>query len=93
MSDANSDPMPWEDVEASRRNHGLQRRHRIDQAKETYLLEARSCPSCHTAPSALSWFYFRSPEGTWPAECGCAGWMTVCDSCRLQVNFFIEVMS
>jgi hypothetical protein len=50
-------------------------------------------PKCGAAPDALSWFYFRSPKETWTMLCGVAGWMAVCDRCRLQVNFFGEVIS
>ena len=85
--------LPWEDVEASRRNRLLQAKHPVVEGKRRYLAEAKPCPSCQTAPDALSWFYFRSPKETWPAECGVEGWMAICDRCHTQVNFFIEAVS
>ena len=87
------DPLPWADVDASRRNGRLQRWHPSDQGKATYLHDAAACPRCQTPPEDLSWFYFRSPAETWPNECGCAGWLVVCDKCPIQVRLFIEVMS
>ncbi|MFL6520168.1 MAG: hypothetical protein ACJ8NS_08105 [Chthoniobacterales bacterium] len=88
---------PWEDVEASRRNRRLQRRHRLaerlDDGLATYFGYARPCPKCGLTPDKLSWFYFRSPKETWENECGVAGWMAVCDPCHIQVNFFDEVIS
>jgi hypothetical protein len=89
--------LPWEDVEASRRNRRLQKRHRtserLSEELATHFAEARSCPKCQTPAESLSWFYFSSPKETWPMQCGVAGWMAVCDHCHIQVNFFDEVMS
>ncbi|HMJ90555.1 MAG TPA: hypothetical protein VK530_12120 [Candidatus Acidoferrum sp.] len=85
--------LPWEDVDASRRNHRLQRRHSVAEAKDRYLPHANRCPACKTLSEALKWVYFSSPKETSPALCGCAGWVVVCDDCRIQVDFFIEIMS
>jgi hypothetical protein len=87
------DEYPWEDVEASRRNRRLRAKHPIAEGKSRYLAEARPCPQCQTPADELAWLYFESPPETWPMECGVAGWMTVCDSCRVLANFFSEVMS
>jgi len=84
---------PWEDVEASRRNRRLQKRHRLPDCIQTHFSGTRSCPKCGATPDALTWFYFRSPKETWPMLCGVAGWMAICDRCQVQVNFFSEVMS
>lgn len=84
---------PWEDVDASRRNRRLQKNHRLPEGIRTHFAYARPCPKCQTPSEALSWFYFRSPKETWPLDCGVAGWMAVCDRCRVQVNFFIEAVS
>ena len=89
----NGSDLPWADVDACRRNLRLQRRHSVADAKHHHLLEANRCPRCRTLPDALNWVYFSSPKETWPALCGCAGWLIVCDECRIQVDFFIEVMS
>jgi hypothetical protein len=89
--------LPWEDVEASRRNRRLQKRHRLKErladGLTTHFGYAKPCPKCQTTPGALTWFYFESPKWTWENLCGSAGWMAVCDRCRIQVNYFSEVMS
>jgi len=89
--------LPWEDVEAARRNTRLQKRHRLpkrlSEGLATHFAEVRPCPKCETPPEALGWFYFRSAKETWAMECGVAGWMAVCDDCRIQVNFFVEAVS
>lgn len=85
--------LPWEDVEASRRNRRLQKRHPLPEGIGTHFAEARPCPKCHAPAEALSWFYFRSPKETWANECGVAGWLAVCDRCHIQANFFIEAVS
>lgn len=90
----NSEEFPWEDVEAARGRTSLQAEHDADQARAGYLKWAKPCPNCGAPPERLSWFYFRSPEWTWQEDlCGRAGWMTVCDPCHVQVDFFMEVMS
>jgi hypothetical protein len=85
--------LPWGDVEASRRNRWLQKNRRLPRGIRSHFAEARPCPQCQSPAEALSWFYFRSPKETWAQECGVAGWMAVCDRCRVQVNFFIEAVS
>jgi hypothetical protein len=84
---------PWEDVEAARTNNRLQRKHSADEAKQRYATIAKACSQCHASASELTWFYFSSPPETWESLCGCAGWMTVCDHCHQQVDFFEEVMN
>jgi hypothetical protein len=84
---------PWEDVEASRRNRRLQKRHRLPEEIGSYFAETTACPKCHAPSETLSWFYFRSPKETWAMACGVAGWMAVCDRCHIQVNFFTEAVS
>lgn len=91
MEDA--EEYPWEDVAAARQSQRLQRRHSVVAAKEKYLAKAKPCPQCGTVANELAWFYFDSPTETWKHLCGCAGWMTVCDPCHVQVDFFLEVMS
>lgn len=85
--------LPLEDVEASRRNRRLQRKHPVADGKRAYLEAASACPGCQTLPDDLSWFYFESPRETWKMLCGCAGWMVVCDKCHRQTSYFEEVMS
>ena len=52
-----------------------------------------ACPDCGAAPAGQAWFYFESPAWTWDHLCGRAGWMTVCDPCHRQVNFFLEILN
>jgi hypothetical protein len=85
--------LPWEDVDASRRNRRLQKRHPLPIDIVTHFAQAKACPACHAPPKALTWFYFRSPTETWAMECGTAGWMAVCDRCRVQVNYFQDAIS
>lgn len=84
---------PWRDVLASRRDEALQARASATEARSRYGAVARACPECATPPTHLSWFYFRSPRSTWEHLCGVAGWITVCDWCERQVDFFLESMN
>lgn len=85
---------PWADVEAARKNRSLQRKHATAEALACYGSSAKPCPKCHAPASELGWLYFRSPKWTWMESlCGRAGWMTVCDRCHVQVDYFGEVMS
>ena len=84
---------PWEDVEASRGNARLQARHSRAEGWNAHGLNAIPCPKCDATPDRLSWFYFSSPEETWKMLCGCEGWITVCDACHWQVEFFVDCVS
>jgi len=83
----------WGNINASRADADLQSRHSLEEGKSQHLTEARPCPKCDTPPDQLAWIYFRSPEGTWSHKCGRAGWLIVCDSCQIQTDFFLELMS
>ena len=74
---------PWEDIEASRKNKGLQQKHPLAEAL-LYRAAAKGCPSCGAASGELAWIYFESPPWTWEALCGRAVWITVCDEWRLD---------
>lgn len=84
---------PWQHVDACRQNRALQRRHVKKQARADYAAQTQSCPVCATSADRLTWVYFESPGWTWSHLCGRAGWMVVCDRCRLQVAFFCEVLN
>jgi len=75
---------PWEDVEACRKRRG-----RSPRPEE----RAIACPECHTPGERLTWIHFSSPAWTWQNLCGREGWLTVCDRCHLQVQFFAEMIS
>lgn len=83
---------PCEDVDYARHNERLQRKHALGEAGK-YRATAKPCPKCGRPSSELAWFYFESPKWTWDNLCGRAGWMTVCDACRAQVDFFLEVIN
>ena len=51
---------PWEDVEGSRSNRRLQRKHSVEHGKKEYLAMASVCPGCQTPPDELSWFYSKA---------------------------------
>ena len=93
LLDDDEDQFPWADVQAARRDQRLQREHPAAEGQQRYTATAKACPQCHTAAGQLIWFYFESPAETWEHLCGRAGWMTVCDRCHLQVDFFCEVLN
>jgi hypothetical protein len=83
---------PWDDVDAARNDAGLQAEHDSEGAHRHYGSRV-TCPKCSRSEDELVWFYFRSPEWTWKNLCGRAGWLAVCDPCRTQAAFFIEIMN
>ena len=86
-------PFPWPDVEAARANRKLQKQHPSTQIQDS-LGQAKPCPKCHTEPAQLTWFYFETPAWTWGIYlCGRAGWLSLCEPCHVQVDFFEEIMS
>jgi hypothetical protein len=59
-----------------------------EDAKALFLMQALPCPVCKTPPEQLSWIYVViSPWISKEAE-GKEGWATICDRCKLQINFF-----
>ena len=92
---------PWEDIEACQNDkHRSQLKTnapaflilgRTDQ--DNCLDQAGNCPSCGRHGSDLSLIYFSSPAWTWEKLCGRAGWLVLCELCRIQVAFFCEVMN
>lgn len=63
------------------------------EAVTAYEERARACPNCNALPAALRWFPYESSPESWAALCGRAGWMTACDRCKLQIDFFIELLN
>jgi hypothetical protein len=66
---------------------------KAEAAKQKYGKRAHPCPKCGAAADKLGWFYYKSPPPTWKMLCGHLGWMTVCQQCDVQVDFFPEVIS
>jgi hypothetical protein len=81
---------PWENVDASRNDALLQAKNTLDPS---IIKGSTSCPNCGLASEQLSWFWFSSPQEDWDALAGRAGWMSVCDTCHIQVEFLDEIMS
>jgi hypothetical protein len=84
----NGEYTPREDCQVS----GAKRTHNgllsVEDAKGLFLMQALSCPVCKTPPQQLSWIYVViSPWINKEAE-GKEGWATICDRCKLQINFF-----
>ena len=100
---------PWEDVQtcqqdAVREAEGMRQApallgsveehaHTADDAKRAYGSRAVPCSKCGASPDKLTWIRFTSPAWTWKKLCGRAGWLTICESCHLQIDFFKEVMN
>jgi hypothetical protein len=95
---------PWVHVEACRQTPEASLSSKESSPKELfpqlpardrdyYLPSAIACPRCSASASELSWIYFVSPKLTWEKLCGRAGWLTVCDKCRIQVQFFMELLN
>ena len=78
---------PWEVVEQSLRDPGLERRHGV---KQEYLVEARSCPKCEAPPEELRWIYVREAPDPLGVTQSREGYLLVCDKCRIQADFFWE---
>ena len=85
---------PWKDVIASRnRRRSSFGPKREEEGRAIHLAHASPCPGCNTPAADLAWIWFESPEWTWERLCGRAGWRTVCDACRRQVDFFLDILN
>lgn len=62
----------------------------IEFAQEQFLSQARSCPTCGTAPSDLFWLAMEDADDAWDAGNGRAGWLTICERRKLQVDFIVD---
>jgi len=80
-------------VTNARQNQHLQEQYRPAEAQARYQDAARRCPGCGHGAAALAWVYYRSEAWTWHAGCGTGGWLTLCDGCDLQVDYFLEEFS
>lgn len=81
---------PWEIVDAARNDKALQAQFKAQSEIPTGHMH---CPNCKRLPEQLSWFWFGSPNRDWKFLVGRAGWMSVCDTCHIQVEFLVEIMS
>jgi hypothetical protein len=62
----------------------------IEFAQEQFLAQAQPCPQCACEASKLFWFSVSDPEAAWEAGAGRVGFLTLCERCKLQVDFFID---
>jgi hypothetical protein len=62
----------------------------VEEAKKKFLHQALPCPLCKTPPEELSWVYLVIPDWACKDAEEREGWVTICDRCKLQVDFFIE---
>jgi hypothetical protein len=65
-------------------------RHAVAMAQELHLSRARSCPGCGRVPSDLFWLSISDPEEVWDRGTGRVGFLTLCQDCRLQVDFLVD---
>ena len=66
---------------------------KAEAAKQEYGKKGRPCPKCGEVADKLGWFYYKSPPPTWQMLVGHEGWMTVCQRCNVQVDFFPELLN
>lgn len=62
----------------------------VGEAKGRYLQQALPCPLCKTPPEQLSWVYLVIPKWASKDAEEKEGWLTICDRCKLQIDFFAE---
>lgn len=77
-------------VSRARQNQHLQQQYPLLEAQARYREVARACPACGCCVSSLAWVYYRSEAWTWHAGCGTGGWLTLCDPCDAQIDYFLE---
>lgn len=59
-------------------------------AQEQFLAQAKPCPQCGTPSSELFWLSVADPEIAWDAGTGRVGFLTVCNGCKLQIDFLVD---
>ena len=70
---------------ANRSHNGLPS---VEEAKERFRMQALPCPACKTPPEQLSWIFLVITPWTSKDVEGKEGWVTICDRCKLRINFF-----
>ncbi len=95
LGDDENDPeiFPWEDVRAAQHNTRLQKKNDVAAARSQHLSQAQPCPKCGATAAELSWIFFSSPKWTWEHLCGRAGYLTICEPCNWQVEFFLTMLN
>lgn len=59
-------------------------------AQEEFAADACACPTCGRPPPALRWVSIGASEEAWIAGDERCGWLTLCDRCRRQIDFFVD---
>lgn len=79
---------PWE---AAMRDKVFQARHDSSAAKQKYGHSAHRCPKCGSPE--VTWFYYVTPPPRYELRRfhGFAGWMTACERCNVEIDFFEEM--
>lgn len=90
MSLGNREPFSKEDCLMSKEDKRLFGLPSIEKAKKKFLRHAMPCPLCKTPPEHLSWVYLVIPQWACKGLDEKEGWVTICDGCKLQINFFGE---
>jgi len=84
---------PKQDLEYCRSNQTAENIKLLEQIKPDLIKEASCCSDCKMPPEKLAWFYFSSPAWTWQQFCGREGWVSYCDECDEQIDFFCVMMN
>lgn len=56
---------------------------------EEYTNSAKGCPRCARSGRELTWLFVRHP-GSEDSARFVEGWLTLCEPCRVQINYFVE---
>jgi hypothetical protein len=52
-----------------------------------------SCPICSIKSELLLWIQFKSPESTWKQMCGKEGPLSICENCKIPIEFITYRMN
>jgi hypothetical protein len=58
----------------------------VNEARDWYAERGHHCPYCGRSPWQVTWFFSGTDSGYFTGK---AGWMTICEPCQLQVDFFL----
>lgn len=51
------------------------------------------CIKCNQKSEFLKWIYFKSPESTWKQLCGREGPLSICEKCKIPIEFITYKMN
>lgn len=79
----------WEEIEEAKKEIDYTIYHiSMKYAKEDFMDKAKPCPKCGKKPDELFWLGIQSAPEKWKKGQGKAGFLTLCEQCNIQVNFF-----